>query len=480
MLGVEMYYTVQTLLKRGKNISQIARELGIDRKTVRKIRDKVKEGKVSSPKYSRKSILDPYREEILEYLSEGLSAVLIHQKLIYRYKLSVSYSCVKKYVRKLKGKSGVYVPLISPPGEEAQVDFGYIGYFYDAKLGKKVKSWVFCMVLSFSRYKYYEIVQSQDVSTFLRCHINAFEFFKGVPRTIKIDNLKSGVLQANFYEPTIQREYANMLYYYKSSPITCKVRYPEEKGKVESGIKYVKNNFFKSLKEKDFHKVKDLLKDWQENVCNKKIHGTTRKIPFEQFKEKEQKKLLKLPVERYEIYEISDRIVNRYGHITYRYNYYSVPHNYVGKKVHIRSNGRILKIYNETHEEIAVHTLSNTTGEFITKESHNPKLKRTDYASKSFSKGEHVYEFYKKLSQEKPHHYQRIMNGIFNLCKRYGEEVVNLACKRANEYNSLSYLSVKNICEKGLYKEKGISSDGSVRCDGYSNDLRGYDLLIGN
>ncbi|MGA1847669.1 IS21 family transposase [Deferribacter abyssi] len=480
MLGVEMYYTVQTLLKQGKNISQIARELGIDRKTVRKIRDKVEDGGVSPPKFSRESLLDPYREEILDYLSEGLSAVLIHQKLTQQYELSVSYSCVKKYVRKLKGQGGVYVPLISPPGEEAQVDFGYIGYFYDTKLDRKVKSWVFCMVLSFSRYKYYEIVQSQEVSTFLRCHINAFEFFNGVPKTIKIDNLKSGVLQANFYEPTIQKEYANMLYYYGSSPITCKVRYPEEKGKVESGIKYVKNNFFKSLKEKDFHKVKGLLKNWQDTVCNKKIHGTTRKIPFEQFKKKEQKKLLKLPVERYEIYELSDRIVNRYGHITYRYNYYSVPHTYVGKKVHIRCNGRILKVYNELHEEIAVHTLSNTTGEFITQESHNPKLQKTDYDSKSLSIGEYVYEFYKKLSQEKPRHYQRIMSRIFNLSKRYGEEVVNSACKRANKFNSLSYLSVKNICEKGLYKEKEISPDESVRGNGYSNDLSQYDLLTDN
>jgi len=360
------------------------------------------------------------------------------------------------------------------------VDFGYIGYLYDKQLGKKVKSWVFCMVLSFSRYKYYELVQRQDVSTFLRCHINAFEFFKGVPKTIKIDNLKSGVLHANFYEPTIQREYANMLHYYGSSLITCKVKYPEEKGKVESGIKYVKNNFFRSIKEKDFHRVKTLLKDWQDNVCNKKIHGTTQKIPFEQFQEKEQKSLLKLPVERYEICEVSDRIVNRYGHITYRYNYYSVPYTYVGKRVHISCNGRILKIYNESYEKIAVHTLSNATGEFITKESHNPKLQKTDYDSKSLSIGVWVYEFYKKISQEKPHHYQRIMNGIFNLSKRYGAEVVNLACNRANKFNSLSYLSVKHICEKGLYKEKGISPDESVKCDGYANDLSQYDILTNN
>ncbi|KAA0257177.1 IS21 family transposase [Deferribacter autotrophicus] len=478
MLGVEMYYTVKTLLSQGKNISQIARELGIDRKTVRKIRDKVKDGKVETPKFSRVSVLEAYKEEIIEYLSEGLTAVLIHQKLISDHGLSVSYSCVKKYVRKLKGPDGIYVPLISPPGEEAQVDFGYIGYLYDSEKGKKVKSWIFCMVLSHSRYKYYEIVRSQDVETFLRCHINAFEYFGGIPRVIKIDNLKSGVLKANFYEPVIQKEYAAMLEYYGSSPFACKVRYPQEKGKVESGIKYVKNNFFKSIQEKDYYKVKGLLRKWQDNVCNKKIHGTTRKIPFEQFVDKEKSKLQPLPSQRYEVYDISERIVNRYGHITYRYNYYSVPYNYIGNKVSIRSNGNILKIYNDKYEEIAIHNISKSVGEFITKESHNPKLKSVDYEAKSLEIGTNTFEFYNRLKEEKPHHYHRMMQGIFNLMKSYDKDTVELACKRANEFNSISYLSVKRICETGLYTQKDASSKESVNCGGFSNDLSKYDLLV--
>jgi len=77
MLGLEMYYTVKTLLSQGKNISEISSELGIDRKTVRKIRDKVKDGEIETSKYSRVSILDGYKEEIIEYLSEGLTAVLM-------------------------------------------------------------------------------------------------------------------------------------------------------------------------------------------------------------------------------------------------------------------------------------------------------------------------------------------------------------------------------------------------------------------
>ncbi len=473
-----MYYTIKTLSKKGKNISKISRELGIDRKTVRKILSRVKDGEVKVPEFSRKSILEPYKEEIIEYISEGLSCVLIHRKLLQQHDdMSLSYSCVKKYVRKLKGPGKVYVPLISPPGEEAQVDFGYCGYLYDSKSRKKVKSWIFCMVLSFSRYKYFEIVQAQDVKTFLRCHINAFNFFKGVPKITKIDNLKSGVLKANFYEPEIQREYAEMLRYYGSSPLTCKVRYPEEKGKVESGIKYVKNNFFKFIKETDYYKAQDLLRNWQNEICNKRIHGTTRKIPLEQFLEKEQKSLLPLPSREYEVLDISERIVNSYGHIAYRYNFYSVPYCYTGKKVTIKSNDKVLKIYNESHEEIAVHSLSSATGEFITNEFHNPRLKHIDYEGRSLTMGPNVYEFYINL-REKNLHYHRIITGVFDLAKKYGDAIVDLACKRANEFNSISYLSVRKICENGLYVDKDASSDESVRSSGYCNDLKQYDLIV--
>lgn len=147
-----MYYSVKALLGLGKNISQIARELEIDRKTVRKIKKKVEEGEIETPTVKRKSMLDPYRDEIIEYLKNNLSAVLIHQKLKEKHSLDVSYSSVKRYIKKIK-PSKSFIVLLSPPGQEAQVDFGYAGYFYSSKERKKVKYWIFSMVLSYSRYK---------------------------------------------------------------------------------------------------------------------------------------------------------------------------------------------------------------------------------------------------------------------------------------------------------------------------------------
>lgn len=475
-----MHYAVKTLLEQGKSVSGISRELNIDRKTVRKLRDKVRDG-VNVPVIIKSSILDPWKDRIVSLMEEGLSGVLIHSRLKQEYQADISYSCVKKYIRKLKVPDGPYVPLISPPGYEAQVDFGYAGVFFDGATGKKCKVWVFCMRLSNSRYDYYELVKQQDIATFIRCHINAFEFFGGAPATVKLDNLKAGVLTANIYEPVFQKEYANMLYHYGSSPIACRIRYPQEKGKVESSVKYVKNNFIKGLKTRELSYAHRELNLWRDNNCNNRIHGSTKKIPYEQYVKIEKDKLRPLPESRYEVFHIEERRVNKYGHITFKNNYYSIPHRYISELVTVKSNGKLIKIYNEDMDEIAIHQLYDGVGEFITNSSHNPVLKNSmmekDYISKASSIGLNAYNFFLNLRIGKPDSYHRIMKGVFALSNKYGSDVVDAACRRANEFSAFSYLSIKKICEDGLYDSPEAPVE-SVVCSGYGNDLRMYDSFV--
>lgn len=340
---------------------------------MRKIRERVKEGEVRVPRMQKGSRLDAYKEEILSYLEEGLTGVLIHRKLCEIHGVEISYSGVKKYLRKLRvGKDGK-IPILSPPGKEAQVDFGYAGKFLIE--GKWHKCWVFCMTLSYSRMSYYELVLRQDTETFLRCHVNAFEYFGGVPEVVLIDNLKSGVVKSNFYEPEIQREYSQMLQHYGLSPVACRVRRPEDKGKVESGIKYVKRSFLKGLDSRDFSEARTELKRWLDEVCNSRVHGTTRKVPREEFKRTEKRALKPLPLRRYEVPFLSKRKVNAYSHVYYKYNYYSVPYSYVGKEVSLKATSHLLYIFDKDLSEIAVHIISNGKGEFITNKSHIPDYK---------------------------------------------------------------------------------------------------------
>ena len=468
-----MYYSVKTLLADGKSISEIARTFNIDRKTVRKIKKSIEDGEITPPSIERKSILDNYKNDINDYLENEISSVLIHQKLTEKYNLTISYSAVKRYVRGIKGPDAPFMPLISASGEEAQVDFGYGGYFL--KNGKKVKVWIFCMVLSFSRYGYFELVLDQSVPTFINCHIHAFEFFNGTSKTVKIDNLKSAVLKASFYEPIIQKEYAGMLMHYNSMPVTCRVKQPTDKGKVESGVKYVKNNFIKGLETKDYYEVTKELKIWTDKI-NQRIHGTTRKVPFEQFKKEN---LSLLPVSRFEIYTVERRQINNYGHICYRYNFYSLPYKYKGEFVTIKSNGYILKIYDEKLNQIAVHSISQDKGDFITLEDHTPVFrKNTDkYYESLQSIGQDALIFFDNIKKLRPHYWHRIIAGIISFRKYYSNEEINASLKRANLYSTFNYLSVKKILEDKLYDKKDFTAEATG--SGYFTDLAIYDRLTG-
>lgn len=476
MYHIDMIYTIKTLFEKGKSQRAIARELGISRKTIKKMIEKIQQEGVKEPEFEKAKKLDEYNQVIKTKLEKGLTAKIIWQQLSSEYKVDVSYPTVSRYVKGLK-QSEVFVPLHSLPGEEAQVDYGYLGRFM--KDGKPVKAWCFSMVLSYSRYAYYEIVTNQTVKSFITSHIHAFEFFGGVVLIVKIDNLKAGVLKPDFYETAIQHQYAEFLSHYGSAPITARVRRPQDKGKIEAGVKYVKSNFLKTIKHNDFYHLVNDLKQWNENVCNRRIHGTTKRVPYEMFIENEKAILLPLPGTRYEIYQVSQRKVNQYGHITFEHNYYSVPYEYTGQKLIVKSNGNILKIYKD-QKQVAMHPINPGKGNFITCEAHKPPYKQYKnkeyYLEKASIVGNETHVFCQQVIKKKPHEYQRMINGIISLAGKYGNDIVNKACQRALQYNAISYITVKNICEKNLYN---IDTENLsvTNADGYKQDLSIYDKL---
>jgi len=483
MYYIDMIYTIKTLFEKGKSQRAIARELGISRKTIKKVIENIQKEGVKEPVLEKIKKLDEFNHVIKRKLEKGLTAKIIWQQLSSEYKADVSYPTVSRYVKGLK-QSEVFVPLHSLPGEEAQVDYGYLGRFM--KDGKLVKVWGFSMILSYSRYAYYEVVTDQTVKSFITSHIHAFEYFGGVSQTVKIDNLKAGVLKPDFYEPTIQHQYAEFLYHYGSAPITARVRRPQDKGKVEAGIKYLQNNFLKTINHNDFYQLINDLKQWNENICNRRIHGTTKRVPYEMFIENEKASLLPLPGSRYEIYQISQRKVNQYGHITFEHNYYSVPYEYTGQKLIVKSNGNILKIYKD-QKQVALHSIDTDKGNFITCEGHKPPYKQYKskeyYLEKASMVGNETHLFCQQVIKKKPYEYQRMINGILSLAGKYDHDTVNKACQRALQYHAISYITVKNICEKGLYNNLPDGSQVNTEnlsvtnADGYKQDLSIYDNL---
>jgi len=454
MLGVAMYTTIKTLMGLGKNKSEIARLTGHDWKTVNKVIKDIYNGKESPEMKERQSIVEPFKEKVVELLESGLSGVRIHEEIT-ADGFCGSYSAVKKYIRKIKGKEKIFIRIHTLPGKEAQVDFGYVGRTKDDS-GKSRKTWVFNMRLSHSRYDYYEKVYDQKVETFINCHINAFEYFGGVPKVVKIDNLKAAILEANFYGPVYQKLYRSFSDYYGFKPIPCRIYRPNDKGKVESGIKYVKGNFFKGRKFKSGKDCDSKLRQWMESA-NRRVHGTTKKVPYDVFKEEEKDKLLSLPDSRYQLCQVGSRLVYHDCHIYVDHNYYSVPFQYVGKEVDIEVTDKIVKIYHKGRQ-IAIHGRLSGKGQFSTDESHYPKYKRYSetehqeiYQVKMAEIGVFAEQLFFLILKEMKNHWHQPVKGILSLTKRYSKEIVDLACKRALAYGACHYQTVKKICESGAY-----------------------------
>jgi transposase len=454
MLGVAMYTTIKTLRELGKNKSEIARLTGHDWKTVSKVIKNIESAKGFLEMKERQSIVEPFKEKVIQLLESGLSGVRIYEEIVAQG-FSGSYSAVKKYIRRIKGRDKIFIRIHTPAGQEAQVDFGYVGRTKD-DAGKSRKAWVFNMRLSHSRYDYYELVYDQKVETFINCHINAFEYFGGVPKVVKIDNLKAAIFEANFYGPVYQKLYSSFSDYYGFKPIPCRIYRPNDKGKVESGIKYVKGNFFKGRKFKSGRDCDSKLRQWMESA-NRRLHGTTKKVPYEVFKAEEKEKLLPLPDSKYQISQVGSRLVYHDCHIYVEHNYYSVPFQYVGKVVDIEVTDKMVKIFYKGRQ-IAIHGRLSGRGQFSTDESHYPKYKRysetehqEEYQVKMADIGGFAEQLFFLILKEMKNYWHQPVKGILSLTKRYPKEIVDLACKRALAYGAYHYQTVKKICESGAY-----------------------------
>ncbi|MEK7277312.1 MAG: IS21 family transposase, partial [Chloroflexota bacterium] len=183
------------------------------------------------------SKVEPHRVIVEDLRRRGLECQAIYQRLCDDRRYDGSYSAVWRFVAKLEGQTPeVTVRVEVGPGEESQLDFGYAGRMYDPQQQKVRKAWAFVMTLSHSRHQYVDLVFDQTVSTWTGLHRQAFEFFGGVPKKLKIDNLKAAIVKACFEDPQVQRAYRECAEHYGFLISPCRVATPQHKGKVENGI----------------------------------------------------------------------------------------------------------------------------------------------------------------------------------------------------------------------------------------------------
>jgi transposase len=303
----------------------------------------------------RKSRCEPLAESISTKWNTGLSAQRIYQDLVEENGFAGSYQSVKRFVQKLKQTQPVRVwRMEAQPAEEMQVDFG-LGAPIEDGSGKTRRTWVLRGVLSYSRKGYSEAVLRQDTETFIRCLENAVRSFGGSPQLLNLDNLKAAVLKADWFDPQINPKLAEFCRHYGMHVMPCRPRTPQHKGKVERGVGYVRHNALKGRRFQSLAAENQFLRQWEENVADKRIHGTTCQQVAARFAQ-ERAHLQALPDSLFACYQEARRTVSRDSFVEVQRAFYEVPPEYIGRQVWVRWDGRSVRIFNERLEPVQMHT----------------------------------------------------------------------------------------------------------------------------
>lgn len=360
----------------GQSISHISFVSGCDRKTVRKyIRfaqqqgltldqplpemNKVRhqlEGAMTENNRPSTAMetLTPFIDEIRALVNDkehAVKAKTAFEVVCQRHDLTVSYSTFKRFVKNNRiiihpEKSTCRIEV--DPGVEVQIDYAKVGLIYDPLTNRRRTVFAFIGTLSHSRHKYVEFVFKQNQQSFTASHIKMFEYFDGVPIRAVIDNLKSGVIKPDLYDPTLNRAYREMAEHYGCFIDPARVRHPQDKGKVERDVQTIRDQFRKFLAlhpHLDIPKANLLIQKWCENEYGQRPHGTTRLKPFVVFGDKEQPALKSLPSEPFEIALWKEATVHPDNYVKLGTKAFSVPHGHAGKKLWLKGTAKLVQIY---------------------------------------------------------------------------------------------------------------------------------------
>lgn len=416
------------------------------------------------------STVAPWAEQIEKMVTRGASPKAIYDKLSTDKTLSFtgSYHAVKRFCRAIKRQQGispqdVVIPVQTPPGQVAQVDFGYAGKLYDPQTGRIRKCWFFVMVLGYSRHMFARLVFDQKSATWLKLHVEAFEHFQGVPATIVPDNLKAAVIRTAFGsegQTALHRSYRELARHYGFKIDPTPPRSPKHKGKVESAVKYVKNNFLTPRDLEDIVQGNAQLDDWVERVAGQRIHGTTGKKPLEQFEQEEKQSLQDLPSTTFELVVWKEATVHKDSHVVLDRKLYSVPFQYIGQKVWLRATEHSMVVY-ANDERIATHSL-RAVGLRSTNQSHLPKHRapwahrsQEYWEEKAGRMGQDVLAFIQEVfAQDEVLSQLRTVQSIVSHLEKFPPKRAQAACRRASHFGSYGYGAIKKILRKALDQQE--------------------------
>jgi transposase len=468
----------------GESVSAIGRRLGYTRVTVRKYvqaaeqvglrrgvgrRQEAEWGRLAQAaiaQVAKPRARGPASGEVAHYhayLEPRIGTApltVLHQRLRDEQGLQASWRTFHRSVRaqwpeRLRPVPRTTIRLDDPsPGEEAQVDFFYVGYWPDPATGRRRKLYALLMTLSQSRHQFLYPCVAEDSTAWLEGHVAALHFFGGAPRRVVPDNLTAGILKADRYDPRLNRAYGELARHYGFLVDPTRVQHPQDKAKVERGVPYARARFFAGRSWDSLGAMRADARAWCLQTAGKRRHGTTGEQPLLAFEQREQAALQPLPPQPWERASWTSAAVHSDCHVRAGHAWYSVPYRYVGQRLDVRLGERLVTIYDGV--SLVATRLRRSHGRATQLEHYPPAgqayLRATPQAclEQAQQLGAATGALVQTLLEPYTLTRLREVQAVLRLREHYAEDRIERACQRAMQAGDGRYRTVRGILERAL------------------------------
>ena len=409
-------------------------------------------------------VLAPWADQIHRWLTGDRLQLTRVQELLAERGCRVSYASLQRFVarRNWRRRSKATVRMEdTPPGEVVEVDFGRLGLIHDPQTGRRRAVWALLLVLGYSRHCFVWPTFGQTLEDVIAGLESAWAFFGGIPKYLVIDNCPPAVATADPLHPVFTRGFLEYSQRRGFIADAARVRHPKDKPKVERGVPYARERFFKGGEFRDLADVREQARRWCRDVAGLRIHGTTRRKPLVVFQDEERQALLPWDGEAYEIADWREAKVHQDHHIQCRQALYSVPSSLCppGQKVEVRVDSKLVRIYHRG-QLIKTHVRQPRGGRATDPEDYPAHLSAyttrapDGIKSKAGELGPAVAEFADHLFAG-PLPWARIRQGhkLLRLGERYTAKRLDAACRRALDVDLIDVRRVERILVQALEQE---------------------------
>lgn len=397
------------------------------------------------------STCQPYLEAVELGLSRGRNAMAIWQDLV-SGGYEGGYQTVQRFVVKLRGTSQPEASGIirTAAGEECQVDYGTGPMVRDPQSGKYRRTRLFVMTLGYSRKSVRFLIFRSSTRTWAELHEKAFRRLGGSCRIVILDNLREGVLSPDLYDPTVNPLFKDVLAHYGVVAMPCRVRDPDRKGKVESGIGHAQKTPLKGLRFETLDAAQAYLDQWELRWADTRIHGTTKRQVAVMFAE-EKPALIPLPIEPFRYYQYGERIVHLDGCVEVEAAYYGLPPGWIGHSVNVQWDELHVRLLNPKNHTLLREHIRQKPGLHRIRAEDNPKKtpsSTVQLLARAARAGSHIGVFCEAIHRHQAELGVRRILGVLALARKYGVTAVNDACGAALELGIHEYRFVRRYLER--------------------------------